>query len=354
MRRTSHTEAQRHGGDWGIVLAIRLLTRLAASWKFLFLFVVSWYAIRWDQRACANERPAVLVVVGAAGEKEFGEQFAKWAERWKVAAEKGNAEFAVIGLADEDGKTDRERLQERIGSWAASSSEVAWLVLIGHGTFDGKVARFSLRGPDFTPSELASWLKPVERQVAVIDCTSASGPFLNELSAKNRVVVTAARSGVEYNYARFGDHFSAAINDLQADLDKDDQTSLLEAFLLATSRVKEFYEGEGRLATEHALIDDNGDGLGTPADWFQGLRATKAAKDGAPLDGLRAGQIVLVRSAREQQLPPEIRVRRDELERELAELRQRKGKLAEDEYLSLLEPILVALAKLYEAAEAAR
>ncbi len=298
----------------------------------------------------AADRPSVLVVVGASGEKDFGEQFAKWAGRWKTAAEKAQAEYAVLGLDDLAEKSDRELLEQQLASWSAPSTEVAWLVFIGHGTFDGKTAKLSLRGPDITPSELAGWLKPIERPIAVIDCTSSSGPFLNELSGKNRCVITAARSGVEYNYARFGDHFSSAITDPKADLDKDDQTSLLEAFLLASSRVKEFYDSEGRLATEHALIDDNGDSLGTPADWFQGLRATKAAKDSAQLDGLRAGQIVLVRSAREQQLPPATRARRDELERDLAQLRQRKTKLADEEYLSLLEPILVELAKLYESA----
>jgi hypothetical protein len=299
----------------------------------------------------AADRAAVLVVVGAPGEKAFGEQFAKWAERWKAAAEKANADFAAIGLNEATDQTDREQLIQRLSAWSAASNEVAWLVLIGHGTFDGKLAKFNLRGPDFTPGELVTWLKPIERPLAVIDCTSASGPFLNDLSAKNRVVITAARSGVEYNYARFGDYFSSAIADPKADLDKDDQTSLLEAFLLASSGVQEFYTSEGRLATEHALLDDNGDGLGTPADWFQGLRATKSAKDGAQPDGLRAGQIVLIRSAREQQLPPEIRARRDELERTLAELRQKKSKLSEDEYLAQLEPILVEIAKLYETAE---
>lgn len=302
----------------------------------------------------AADRAAVLVVVGASGEKDYGEQFAKWADRWKTAAEKANAEFLAIGLDEAAGKTDREQLQERLSAWSAPSTEVAWLVLIGHGTFDGKTAKFSLRGPDFTPSDLATWLKPVERPLAVIDCTSASGPFLNDLSAKNRVVVTAARSGVEYNYARFGDYFSAAIADPKADLDKDDQTSLLEAFLLASSGVTEFYTSEGRLATEHALLDDNGDGLGTPADWFQGLRATKSGKDGAQPDGLRAGQFVLVRSAREQQLPAEIRSRRDELERSLAELRQKKPQLSEDKYLAELEPILIEIAKLYESADSTK
>ena len=45
----------------------------------------------------------------------------------------------------------------------------------------------------------------------------------------------------------------------KADLDKDDQVSLLEAFLTASVRTAEFYEETSRLATEHALIDDNGD-----------------------------------------------------------------------------------------------
>ena len=223
-----------------------------------------------------------------------------------------------------------------------------WLVLIGHGTYDGKTAKFNLRGSDVSPAELAAWLKPIERPLAVIDCTSSSGPFLNELSGAKRVVITAARSGSEFNYARFGDYISAAISDQEADLDKDDQTSLLEAFLKAAAGVKEFYAGEGRLATEHSLLDDNGDGLGTPADWFQGLRATKTAKDGAALDGLLAGQMVLVKSQSEEKLPPEVRARRDELESELAALRQRKSKLPEAEYLTLIEPILIELARLYE------
>src|SRR5213075_927990 len=98
-----------------------------------------------------------------------------------------------------------------------------------------------------------------------------------------RVIVAAARSGYEQNYARFGQYMAEAIADPTADLDKDGQTSLLEAFLTASRRVAEYYATEGRMVTEHALLDDNGDGFGTPADWFRGIRAVKAAKDGAPL-----------------------------------------------------------------------
>ncbi len=319
--------------------------------RFLHCAILVAAACASHSAAPAADRPTVLVVVGAEGAKEYVEPFRQWAERWQAAAKSAQADFLAIGLEEQGETTDRDLLKDRIASAVAPSSEALWLVLIGHGTFDGKTAKFNLRGADVSPAELAAWLKGIERPLAVIDCTSASGPFLNELSGKNRVVITAARSGSEFNFSRFGDHLSLAITDPQADLDKDEQTSLLEAFLKASAGVKEFYASEGRLATEHSLLDDNGDGLGTPADWFQGLRATKTAKDGAALDGLLAGQMVLIKSQSEERLPPAIRARRDELERDLAALRQKKAKLPEAEYLAQIEPVLIELARLYEGAE---
>src|SRR4029079_3123543 len=136
-----------------------------------------------------------------------------------------------------------------------------------------------------------------------------------------------------------------------ADLDKDGQTSLLEAYLAASHRVEEFYKQEARLATEHALLDDNSDGLGTPAAWFEGTRATRRAKDGAPLDGARAHQMHLVRSARELAMSPEQRARRDELELAVEGIRDKKETMKEDEYYAQLESLLVQLAELYEKVE---
>ena len=302
----------------------------------------------------AAERPTVFVVIGAQGSDEYGQEFRTWNERWSEAAKRGHADFSVIGLDHSSNIPDRDMLKQRLSEVIRdrprANVEPLWLVLIGHGTFDGRVARFNLRGPDVAADELAEWLKPIERPIAVINCASSSGPFLNELSGPNRVVVTATQSGHEYNFARFGDFLSVAINDPKADLDKDEQTSLLEAYLLASSRVREFYTSEGRLMTEHALLDDNGDKLGTPAAWFQGVRAVKSAKSGAAVDGLRAGRLHLVRSAREEQLSAATRERRDQLEQQLADLRTRKAETSEDEYLGLIEPLLVELAKLYESA----
>ncbi len=141
---------------------------------------------------------------------------------------------------------------------------------------------------------------------------------------------------------------SAAIDDLSADLDKDGQVSLLEAYLTACRRLEEFYNEDARLATEHALIDDNGDGLGTPATWFRGLRATERAKDGASLDGTRAHQLHLVKSTSELAIPLAVAGQRDDLELQIAALRSEKEHLGEDEYYDRLQSLMVGLAKIYE------
>src|ERR1019366_3632334 len=138
--------------------------------------------------------------------------------------------------------------------------------------------------------------------LVVIQCASASGPFLNALSATNRVIITATRSGSEVNATRFGGYLARAIADPAADLDKDGQTSLLEAYLDASRRVALFYKEQGRLMSEHALLDDNGDGLGTPPEWFRGVRAVKSAAGGKSVDGVRAHQVFLVRGEAERLL----------------------------------------------------
>jgi hypothetical protein len=320
-------------------------------------------------------RPRVVVVIGAPGTDEYAAMFRDWAEAWRAAADVGGAQFTLLGAdapspsaspeitavelelelkPEADGvhvapiADDRVRLQDLLAVHAERpDADVLWLVLLGHGTFDGDVAKFNLRGPDVSANELGEWLKPIETSVALINCASASAPFLPAVAGPNRIVIAATKSGFELNFARFGKYLADAIGDAAADLDKDGQTSLLEAYLTACRGVAEFYESDQRLATEHALLDDNGDGLGTPAAWFRGVRATQRAKEGAALDGLRAHQLHLVRSDRESDMPSEVRERRDELELELAALRDKKTELGEDAYYEQLEPLLVELARLY-------
>jgi hypothetical protein len=301
-----------------------------------------------DAQPSAAEKPVLILVKGAAGEEEFGKLFTEWSGHWEEAAKKAGIATRKIGFEEPGSTADKEQLLRAIENEGKAGVGELWLVLIGHGTFDGKEAKFNLRGPDFSAAELAKWLEPVKRPVAIVDTSSASAPFLTTLSRKNRVLITSTRSGQEQNFSRFGQYLSEAIADPTADLDKDGQTSLLEAFLMASRRLTAFYESDRRLATEHPLLDDNGDGLGTAPDWFRGIYAVKRAKDGAELDGFRAHQWHLVRSATEQQWSLELRARRDKIEQSIAELRQTKSQLNEEEYYRKLEPLLTDLALLYE------
>lgn len=312
------------------------------------LVCVLFFSMSTASHAQTNDQRTLVLVVGAAGEPEYGEQFSEWADLWKQAAAKGGLQTIVIGEDTNNPETDRARLLDVLTNEVAKPAGELWLVFLGHGTFDGRTADFNLRGPDISASELAAVMKPCQRPLAVIDCSSSSSPFINALSAPGRVIITATRSGNEVNVTRFGGYFARAIADPAADLDKDGQTSLLEAFLFASRQVAQFYKEAGRLATEHALLDDNGDGLGTPADWFRGVRAVKTAANGKSVDGVRANQLHLVRSDSEKKLSPEARARRDELEKQLSDLHARKASMDENEYYLQVETILLEIAKIYQ------
>lgn len=299
-----------------------------------------------------ERRQDVILVVGAAGAEEYGSMFTTWADKWRDAAERAGANIVQIGRSKAK-SSDRQQLRNTLEAGGRPDCELIWIVLLGHGTYDGTAAKFNLRGPDVTAAELSDWVTPLDTPTVIINCASSSGPFVNVLAAEDRVVISAAKSGFELNFARFGGFLADAITDPAADLDKDDQVSLLEAYLTACRRVNEYYENDDRLVTEHALLDDNGDGLGTPASWFRGLRATQRAESGAELDGTRAHQVHLLPSSREANMPRKSRDQRDNLERQLATLREQKVTMDESEYFAQLEELMLKLARLYHGGQEA-
>lgn len=296
----------------------------------------------------------ICVIVGASGEPDFAAGFAGAARAWEQAARRGGATCTVIGLEPEETGGDRERMQRWIGERAGGAGAAVWIVYLGHGTFDGREARLNLRGPDVSAKELATWLETVRRPLIFIHGGSAGAPFIPALSRRERIVITATRSGHEVNYARFGERFANAVANAAADIDRDGQTSVLEAFVTAAQQVQAFYAETGRLATEHALLDDNGDKQGTPAEWFRGTRLQRKPQGATEADGALASLIALVASDEERALTAEQREQRARWERELEALRAKKADLPEDEYYQQLEKIVQELAAIYRGAAVAR
>jgi len=238
-----------------------------------------------------------VIVVGAGGTPEYAAEFEKWAASWQTLGEQQGGKVIQIGPAAKSSSkvNDRDELLRVLGTLAAApaSAEPLWLVLIGHGTFQNNVANFNLRGPDISAAQLALLLSNSERPLVIINNAAASGPFIGALSAENRTIITATRAGDELNFTHFGRFLAGAISNPAADLDHDDRISILEAFLLAASQTERFYEQDDRLLTEHALIDDNGDKLGTSPNFFRGTRLVQEAATDQQPDGRRAARIIL-------------------------------------------------------------
>jgi hypothetical protein len=169
--------------------------------RILFTGILIFNVPFFSARGAANQdrqKPTVIVVVGAAGSEEYGAQFVESAGLWKQACSKGDAQLIAIGLDEVAEADDLTMLQGKLAGESKQANAAAlWLVLIGHGTYDGKTAKFNLRGPDLSADDLADWLKPFSRPIAVINAASSSAPFLSKLSRQGRVVITATKSGFE-------------------------------------------------------------------------------------------------------------------------------------------------------------
>ena len=291
--------------------------------------------------AIAADR-VVLIVCSHPGTDEYQKPIAESADLWAEISREGGTEPALLGRAG------GARLEE-VGTALAETSPDAelWLVLLGHGSFDGKRARFNLRDEDLTDRALAEHLEGRTGTTVVLNTTAASAPFLATLSGENRVILTATKSGEQANLTRLGRHLAETFRSPTADRDQDGQVSLLEAFLGGAAAVTEDYETEGFLATEHALLDDNGDGQGTRSEWFVGLDPQHKPKGAKRTDGQRAHQLHLLPSELERRLTPEQRTRRDELETQVHALRARRKDLAEEVYYNKLESILLQLSEIY-------
>ena len=292
----------------------------------------------------------LLVVVGLAGDPEHAELFQRWASTLVDGAtgRLGIPRDHVVYLSEQPeadakrmaGKSTRQEIQRIFGTLAKTTKDddVVFVVLIGHGSFDGKVAKFNLPGPDMTPADFAPLLKSIpSRHVVFVNTASSSGPFLEELAGPGRTIVTATRTGAERFATLFGGYFVDALFSEGADADKNRRISVLEAFDAAKLGVARAYEQEGIMLTEHPLLDDSGDGKGAADPKPDGKVGRVAAilSLGTPQSSAAAPADPKMRALYEE--------RRD-LERRVEGLKLMKSGMEPARYAAELEKLLTALA----------
>jgi hypothetical protein len=291
----------------------------------------------------------VLVIVGLAGEPEDGQAFHRWGATLAGAAidRFGVPRDHVLYLADKPdesnlvtGRSTRNEIEKAFEALSKSvaADDPVYIVLIGHGSFDGRVAKFNLPGPDMSAGEFATMLKRVQSQhVLFVNTASASGPFVAELSGPGRTIVTATRNGSERFATLFGGYFVDALTGDEADADRSKRVSVLEAFDYSRREVARAYEREGLIATEHALLDDDGDGHGT-------AEPTETTRDGRLASALSLGTVASTES-----LPSDPKLRglyleRRELEQRVEALKLLKASMEPARYLAELEKRVTELA----------
>jgi len=297
----------------------------------------------------------LLVVVGLGGAPVYTERFHAWAialtdaviERYSVPAdniiylgEKTDINKKVI--ADRSTKENIVVAINTIIDRSAPSDHVA-IVLFGHGSFTD-TARINLPGRDLSAADFVELLDQLHgRRIIFVNTASASGPFIQALSGEGRIVVTATKTGGERNATIFGGYFVKAFTEgeEEADQNKDRRVSILEAFNYARLRVEAEYEAAGKLLTEHALLDDDGDGEGTDAP------------DPLAGDGMFARTVFFTGAKdiaiAEMAFPddPELRGLYEEriaLEEQVEELRLLRNGIDSERYAEELEDILIELA----------
>ena len=295
----------------------------------------------------------VLVVTGLEGDAEHGTRFFQWAselvdivrntfqapaERIVFLGEKPDRDPKRIS-----GTSTRQSIERTIGDFAARArpTDVIVIVLFGHGSSDGSDVRFNLPGPDLTAADFAKLLARFQTQrVVFIDTTSSSGEFVKALAGPRRTILTATRSAAEKYDTQFGGFFVEAFGSDAADTNKDRRVSMLEAFNYARGQVLRSFEKQGLLVTEHALLDDDGDGAGT-----QEPDATKP--DGRTAATLYLGSPPLTTASGALVTDPALKALYEErlaLERRIGELNAVKGAMPPEKYEAELEKLATELA----------
>ncbi len=298
--------------------------------------------------ANAQTPPDIAILQGAPGEEKYEKLFKGWAENFQAACKEAGR--PVIRIHEpQAGMAPKFLLQDWLDKQAASKSQTPlWVFFVGHGTYDGESAKFNFHGPDVSAEELRGWLEPLKnRTVLLINTASSSAPFLTKLSAPGRIIMTATRSGSEYNATQLANYLSKNIANPAADLDQDGQTSLLEAWLHSNRELADHYKKENRIQTEHSLLDDNADARGTEPTAFTGILPNFKPGQKTEPDGYRAHQFHLVPSEQENRLSREQKESRDALELKIHRLRRNKASLQEDEYYEKLEVLLRKLGDVY-------
>ncbi len=226
----------------------------------------------------------------------------------------------------------------------ATPDDHVYVILFGHGSYDGARARLNIPRRDLDDADFGELLDGLDAgRIVFVNTASASGPFAESLSGPDRVVITATATGTQRDETVFPRYFIEGLRSADADLDKSGGVSVLELFRYAAGEAARSFDAGGQLATEHAMLHDGGDGAAARFDKVDGSGQGALAS----VTFLRPLDVLADVDEADRPLLRE----REALQRSIAELRAGKAGMNEEAYYAELEQLLVRLAELNERLE---
>src|SRR5262249_5757890 len=204
--------------------------------------------------ASAGDRYA-LIVTGASGGPQYAKQYDSWRTSFvNTLRDSWNyPDDHVYVLAEKEGEgvalSTRENVRRVLGELRAKATkdDVVLVLLIGHGTgVDSEEAKFNLVGPDLSAAEWADLLRPIAGHLVFVNTASGSFSFLERLSARGRIVITADENAQQQFETVFPGFFVKALNDDSADRYKRGRVSVCGAVVHARDGVRRWWEEENR------------------------------------------------------------------------------------------------------------
>jgi hypothetical protein len=226
-----------------------------------------------------------LIVCGLAGDVDHRKLFAETVEKlctgltthhnfarenvailWgdQPTEKDGPALAAARGLATRDALTEAAKALKQ----TLQQDDTLWVFVLGHAHYDGRYSWLNLPGPDLHQIEFGGLFADVRcREQVFFMTTAASGFFIKPLAQPGRIVISATEPDREVNETMFPHKLALALAEpppfLEFDMDLDGRLTLLDAYLWSARETAAAYLSDMLLATEHAQLDDNGDGRGT-------------------------------------------------------------------------------------------
>lgn len=254
------------------------------------LLMLAALGLAWGADPAVEERPnprgtrRALIICGHPGDAEHQTLFADavtklrqgLTENFDFAEDHVSVMFGVDpdGPAALDFPTAGPATSEAVSAAivelrsALQPDDALWVIVVGHSHFDGRMVWINLPGPDVNQEDFGRLFRdlPCREQLFWLS-VPASGYCLKPLAARGRVVISATEADLEVNATlmafALAEELLPTAEHPAADVDQDGLLTLRDLYLAVARNTVQRYLADMLIVTEHALLDDNGDGRGT-------------------------------------------------------------------------------------------